>query len=451
VSKLLRRLGARDAALIVMGGIIGSGIFMNPSVVARHVHSAPLVMLVWAAGGAIALLGAGIFAELAARRPHDGGLYAYMRDAFHPALAFVFGWTLLLVSQSGGMAAAAVTFANYFTPLTGWQTSLRAIAVVAIALFTAINALGVRTGATTQNLFMALKILGIAAFAAIGLFAAHPAASTVMALPAAGSAFGALGLAMVPVLFAYSGWQTSSFMTAELKTPERTLPRGLLVGVLAVVALYIAVNAACLRVLGSDGLAATNTPASDIARLAFGQAGLRIMATVIALSTLGFLSNQILTSPRVYFQMAADGTFFKQLARVNPRTHAPVLAIVLQGLIAIVIALSGRYDQILNYVTCNDYIFFGLAAIALIVFRNRDAHDPRAPRPFFTMPGHPVTTLLFLAAAWYIVGNTILVSPHDTLVGVGILLSGLPVYWLFALRTGSLRPRAAQAVEDPRQ
>jgi APA family basic amino acid/polyamine antiporter len=441
--KLLRRLGTRDAVLIVMGGIIGSGIFMNPSVVARHVGSGLLVMLVWIAGGAIALLGAGIFAELAARRPHDGGLYAYLRDAFHPALAFIFGWCLLLVSQSGGMAAAAVTFAAYFEPLTGWQTSTAVVGVAAIALFTAINALGVRTGTSTQNAFMVVKILAIVAFAAIGLTNVHaPAVAT--HLPQTGAVFGALGLAMVPVLFAYSGWQTSSFMTAELKEPAKTLSRGMLVGVVTVVLLYLAVNAACLRVLGIQGLAATNTPASDIARLAFGQTGLRVMATVIALSTLGFLSNQILTSPRVYFQMAADGSFFKPLAWVNARTHAPVIAILLQGLIAIVITLSGRYDQILNYVTCNDYIFFGLAAIALIVFRNRDARDPQAPRPFFRMPGHPVTTVIFLAAAWLIVGDTIWNSPYDTLIGVGILLSGLPVYWLFTWRKALAASRAVK-------
>lgn len=426
-----------------MGGIIGSGIFMNPSVVARHVGSGLLVMLVWIAGGTIALLGAGIFAELAARRPHDGGLYAYLRDAFHPALAFIFGWCLLLVSQSGGMAAAAVTFAAYFEPLTGWQTSTAVVGVAAIALFTAINALGVRTGTSTQNAFMVVKILAIVAFAAIGLTNVHaPAVAT--HLPQTGAVFGALGLAMVPVLFAYSGWQTSSFMTAELKEPAKTLSRGMLVGVITVVLLYLAVNAACLRVLGIQGLAATNTPASDIARLAFGQTGLRVMATVIALSTLGFLSNQILTSPRVYFQMAADGSFFKPLAWVNARTHAPVIAILLQGLIAIVITLSGRYDQILNYVTCNDYIFFGLAAIALIVFRNRDARDPQAPRPFFRMPGHPVTTVIFLAAAWLIVGDTIWNSPYDTLIGVGILLSGLPVYWLFTWRKALAASRAVK-------
>jgi APA family basic amino acid/polyamine antiporter len=434
--KLLRRLGARDATLIVMGGIVGSGIFMNPSVVARHVHSGLLVMLVWVLGGLVVLLGAGVFAELAARRPQDGGVYAYMKDAFHPSLAFMYGWTLLLVSQSGGAAAAAVTFAKYFAPLTGWQLSSGLVAGIAIVFFTAINAMGVRTGATTQNLFMILKILAIGGFVVVGLVAPHAAPVPNPPAALAGGAFAAIGLAMVPVLFAYSGWQTSSFMTAELKEPRVTLPRGIIAGVAVVIVLYLAVNAVCLRTLGVDALAATSTPASEIARLAFGPIGLRLMASVIALSTLGFLSNQILTSPRVYFQMAADGTFFKQLAWVNGRTHAPVIAIVTQGLIALIISFL-PYERILNYVTCIDYIFFGLAAIALIVFRNRDARDPAAPAPVIRMPGHPVTTLLFLAVAWGVVGDVMITSPETT-IGLAILISGLPVYWFFA-RRGAVR------------
>ena len=446
--KLLRRLGTRDAALIVMGGIVGSGIFMNPSVVARFVHSGFLVMLVWAIGGLVVLLGAGIFAELAARRPHDGGVYAYMKDAFHPSLAFMYGWTLLLVSQSGGAAAAAVTFARYFAPLTGLQISSGLVAAAAIAFFTAINALGVRTGTTTQNVFMVVKILAIGGFIVVGLVAPHAASVPNPPAVLAGGAFAAIGLALVPVLFAYSGWQTSSFMTAELKQPEVTLPRGMIAGVVVVIVLYLAVNAVCLRTLGVGALAATSTPASEIARLAFGPVGLRIMAIVIALSTLGFLSNQILTSPRVYFQMAADGTFFKQLAWVNPRTRAPVIAILAQGLIALVISFL-PYERILNYVTCIDYIFFGLAAIALVVFRNRDAHDPSARRPVIRMPGHPVTTLLFLAVTWGVVGDVMITSPETT-IGLAILISGLPVYWFFARRSSS-RASGLQASYEPRQ
>jgi APA family basic amino acid/polyamine antiporter len=194
--------------------------------------------------------------------------------------------------------------------------------------------------------------------------------------------------------------------------------------------LYLAVNAVSLRALGVQNLAATNAPATAIAQLAFGQSGAVIITVVVALSTLGFLSNQILTSPRVYFQMAADGTFFKQLATVHPGTHVPVVAIVAQGAVAAIITLSGAYDQILNYVTTVDYIFFGLSAIALIIFRNRDA-AAKAPRPFYVMPGHPWSTVLFLAIAWTIVADVLFKSPGPTLIGIGILISGIPVYWLF--------------------
>lgn len=447
--QLLRRLGARDAALIVMGGIIGTGIFRNPSVVAKLAPSAPLIMLIWAMGGGVALLGGAVFAELAARRPNDGGLYAYMSEAFHPLVAFAYGWTLLLVSQSGGMAAAAITFAGYIVPAIMPQmdngASERIWAIAAIGLFTAINALGVRQGANTQNAFMIVKIAAIAGFVIVGLFAAHaPAAAHAHVLPfAGGSVVAAIGLAMVPVLFAYSGWQTSSFMSAELKDPHRTLPRGLILGVLCVVALYLAVNFASLRALGVDGLAATKAPASTIAQLAFGPVGAGIMTAIVVISTLGFLSNQILTSPRVYFQMAADGTFFKPLAWISARTHVPVLAILLQGLVAMIIALVPSYDQILNYVTSVDYVFFGLSALALIVFRNRDARDPDAPKPFFTIPLHPLSTGIFMVAAWAIVANLIVTDRNDTFAGLGILLSGVPVYFIFKLlnRRKEARPQ----------
>lgn len=403
---------------------------MNPSVVARYVPSAGGILLAWVAGGAIALLGGGLFAELASRRPRDGGLYAYMCDAFHPSVGFLYGWTLLLVSQSGGMAAAAVTFANYFEPLTGLHVSAKALGVLAIASFTAINALGVRSGAGTQNVFMAVKIAAIAGFVFVGIVAPRAASVALGPAAAAGTSAAAIGLAMVPVLFAYSGWQTASFMSAELKTPERTLPRGLILGVSCVVILYLAVNAVCVRVLGPAGLAATRTPASAIAQVAFGPIGGRIMAAVVAVSTLGFLSNQILTSPRVYFQMAADGTFFRGLAWIDPRTHVPSFAILAQGAVAAIVALSGRYDQILNYVTSVDYVFFGLAGVALIVFRRRDAAKS-GTRPHIRLPGYPWTAIAFVAISWAVVGDVVFKSPGDTSIGLGIMLAGLPVYAIF--------------------
>ena len=427
----------RDAALIVMGGIVGSGIFVNPSVVARLVHTPLLIMLAWTIGGAIAIIGAGVFAELAARRPHDGGVYAYLRDAYHPVVAFSYGWTLLLVSQSGGAAASAVTFAFYLPAITGIAlTSLQAtiVAIAVLATFTIINCFGVRESTTTQNGFMLAKIAAIGAVIVAGLFAVHAAAGhgTPAVLPADFNPFVAIGLSLVPVMFAYSGWQTSTFMAGETRDSNRSLPLGILFGVLGVIVLYLGMNAVCLYVLGPARLASTMTPASDIVQAVVGPFGAKIMAAIVALSTLGFIANQILTSPRVYFQMAADGTFFKQLAWISPRTHVPVIAIAVQGSAAIAIALAGpeRYNLILNWVTSIDYIFFGFSALAIFIFRRRD-RTSGAPEPWFRIPLHPWSTLLFLVVAWGIVVDVVLKSPTDASFGIAVLLTGIPVYYVF--------------------
>src|SRR3989442_1287280 len=297
--------------MIVMGGIIGSGIFMNPSVVARQVHTPFLILGAWLAGGLIALAGAFIYAELATRRPQVGGQYAYLREAYHPLLAFVYAWGLLLVIQPGGMAASAVTFARYFLELTRAPVSDRLVAALVLGALAAINCLGVRAGGSTQNALMVLKILAIAALIALGLLLAgaarDPGGSAAGALdrPVSFDLLTAIGAAMVPVLFAYGGWQTASFVAGEMRAPERNLPRGLMLGVAGVIALYLAVNAVCIRALGASGLARTATPASAVMRAALGDPGARLIAAGIALSTLGFLSQSMLTAPRVYYALAA--------------------------------------------------------------------------------------------------------------------------------------------------
>lgn len=436
---LARQLGLFDATMLVMGGIIGTGIFMNPYVVARQLPSAFLILAVWAFGGLIALAAAFIWAELAALRPEVGGQYAYLRDAFHPLVAFLYGWGLLLVIQTGGMAASAVTFARYFLELTGLNMADWLVAAVGLAVLTVINCLGVRAGGTVQSLLMVLKILAIVTLVVCGLFLIWPQtapAKTAATLGGGNDTFHfitTIGAAMVPVLFAYGGWQTSSFVSGEIREPSKNLPRALIIGVAGVVLLYLAVNFVCLHALGVSGLAGTTTPATDVMRLALGETGARLIAAGIAISTFGILSQGMLTAPRVYFAMAENGLFFKSVGRLHPKTRVPILAIVLQGLMAIVIALSGRYEQILNYVISVDFIFFGATALALFVFRRRLAGtvEAKTTKRITRVPGHPITTALFIAVCWLVVINTIYRYPQNTVIGLGILLAGIPVFFFW--------------------
>jgi basic amino acid/polyamine antiporter, APA family len=424
---LARRLGAFDATMIVMGGIIGSGIFINPYVVARQVHSPVLILGAWVAGGAIALLGAFVYAELAALRPEVGGQYAYLRDGWHPAVAFLYGWALLLVVQTGGMAAVAVTFAHYAVELTGIRVAEWLLAAGVLLVLTAINCLGVRSGSNAQTLLMLLKLAAIVLLigAGFGVISSSAAAGPVTA-----STLGGFAAAMTPVMFAYGGWHTASFMSAELVRPKRDLTIGMLCGVIGVIVVYLLVNIVCLRALGPDGLAATTTPASAVMRLALGEHGARLIAAGIAVSTLGFLSQAILTAPRVYYAMAEDRLFFRAVGAVHPRARVPIAAIVLQGIVAILIALSGTYEQILSYVVSVDFIFTGLTGLSLFVFR----HRRNGVGASFRAPGHPVTTALFVLACWAVVIGTVARAPQNSAIGFGILLAGLPAYWFWRTR-----------------
>jgi len=428
LTRLARRLGLFDATMLVMGGIVGSGIFINPYVVAQQVHTPFLILTAWILGGAVALAGAFVYAELAARRPEVGGQYAYLRDAFHPAVAFVYGWTLLLVTQTGGMAAVAVTFARYFLEITHLAISDVAVSAAALALLTIINCFGVRAGSNLQGALMILKIAAIAALVAAGFLIARPAVapSTLLDRPMSMDLIVAFGAAMTPVLFAYGGWQTTSFVAGEMRDSRRDLPRALVVGVVGVIALYVAVTYVCVRVLGAGGLAATSTPASAVMRAALGESGARFIAVGIAVSTLGFLSQGMLTAPRVYFAMAEDGLFFRSVAWISPRTAAPTVAIALQGVVAMMIAMSGRYEQILNYVVSVDFILFGMTGIALLVFRRRQPASGG-----FRAPGHPFTTVAFIAACFLVVASTISRYPANSAIGLAIMLTGVPVYFLW--------------------
>ncbi|HEV8590249.1 MAG TPA: amino acid permease [Pyrinomonadaceae bacterium] len=436
-SHLARRLGLFDATMIVMGGIIGAGIFTTPYTVAQQVHTPFLILGAWAVGGLIASAGAFIYAELSSQVTESGGQYVYLREAMHPVVGFVYGWSLLFVIQTGGMAAVALIFANHVFELGGVSASEWSAAILgsaALALLTVINCIGVRAGTVTQNVFMILKLIAIGALVVFGLMLSR-SPSTVASVPAVASSTTwqtliAFGAALIPAQFAYGGWQTACFVAGEVREPKKTLPRGLMLGVLGVIAVYLSVNYVCVHALGADGLAQTKTPASAVMRLALGSKGGRLIAAGIAISTIGFLSQSMLTAPRVYFAMADDGLFFKQLAWLN-RARVPAFAIALQGALAIVIALvATRFEQILNYVVSVDVVFFALSAACVFVFRKRHARAAEV----FRIPGHPFTTLFFIAACAVITFSLLYKFPLNSAISFGIMLLGVPAYFVWARR-----------------
>jgi len=397
--------------------------------VARHLVSPFWIVGVWILGGVLfALAGAFVYAELAVRKPEVGGQYAYLRDAYGPLPAFLYGWTLLLVVQSGGMAAVAITFARYFNDLTHVALPESVVAVAAILLLTLINCLGVRSGSNTQSFLMVLKIGAIAVLIGVGLWLA-PTSNAVSQQALATDKIAtaplwlAIGAALTPVIFSYGGWHTAGFVAGELRNPERDMARGILLGVGGVILLYTLVVFVCVHTLGPAALGASKTPASDVMRIALGEKGATFIGAGIAISALGFLSQGMLTAPRVYFAMAADGLFFRTVATVSEKSRVPVIAILLQGVVTSAIALSGTFGQILSYVTSADTLFFALTAATIFVFRSRS--EIPANR---VLPGHPFTTIVFIATCLVVLIATVWNAPVNSLVGYGILLAGVPVF-----------------------
>jgi len=433
--------------MIVMGGVIGSGIFVNPAVVARHLHSPVLILAAWLVGGILALLGAMIYAELGAILPKAGGSYAYLHDGFHPFLGFLYGWFSLLVINAGGTAAVALVFAKYLSVLLPIPVPERVFAAGTILALAAINCLGVRFGSNVQSALMILRGAAIVVLIAAGMgwycFSSSAAALAwrpVLDRPVSQDLVTALGVAMIPVFFAYGGWQTANFLAAEMRDPRKNLPRALVLGTLGVIALYVGVTFACVAVLGPGGLAGTSTPASDVMQQILGSKGAAFLAVGIAISTLGFLSQSVLTYPRVFFAMAADRVFPAGVARVNARTQVPIVAILLASLLTVTVILVGHYDAILVYVESVDGLFFGLSALALFVLRKRA--KTLGLQVAFRSPGHPWTTILFAAAYWLVVANSFYRYRQNALIVLGILLAGVPLYFYCSRKNGGIATSA---------
>ena len=443
-----RRLTLFDATMIVVAGIIGSGIFINPYVTARAVETPFLIVLVWVVGGAIALAGAFVFAELGTVLPQVGGQYAYFREAFHPLVAFLHGWSLLWIIQSAATAAVAVAFAQYLARLLDLHTGSVPLVAGAVMLGLAgFHALGVKPGALVVNVITLAKTLALVALiAGAFLLARDHLGSGLTLTPLAPPGRHGLSLlsaflaGLVPAMFAYGGWQNLNFVAEEVRDPVRTLPRAIRLGVLGVIAIYVAANVAYVHVLSAPGLAATETPAAEAATRLFGEAGGRTVALLVVVSTFGFLNLALMTAPRVYYAMAQDGLFFRALGRLSPRFRAPAAAILLQGGVATAFALTRAYDRLLGYVVFADWIFFALAGIALLVLRRK---LPDAPRPYPT-PGYPWVPLLFTLAGAGIVVNLFFTGLSDALAGTAVLALGVPVYFLWRA-AGSGRPRQRRA------
>ncbi|HEX9893108.1 MAG TPA: amino acid permease [Gemmatimonadales bacterium] len=430
-AELKRTLNAFDVSVIVVGAIIGSGIFLVPGTVLRHVDGSVGVALgVWVVGGVLSLLGALTYGELACMNPRSGGLYLYIRDAFGPMAAFAYGWTLFIVIGTGTVAALAVAASTYFDQLVPVGTVGRnLIAVGMVAGLCAINVIGTRQSTRVLAAGTALKVGAL-------LF-------LIVALPLAGEGFSevqsfwpdrwtpgvviAAGTAMVSALWAYEAWQYATFIAGEVLEPQRNFPRGILMGTVVVVFIYVLAAVAYVAGLGPAALAASAAPAADAMTQNFGARAGRLIAIPILVSIVSGAQAVILTNARVFYAMGKDGVFFRRMGEVHPRFGTPAFAIVAMCTWAAVLALSGTFNTLLTYVIFVGWIFYGLGGMALFVFRRT---QPDAPRPF-RVPGYPVAPLLFVVSAVWIVLNTVMTDPRKGLIGIGGALLSIPIYFLW--------------------
>jgi APA family basic amino acid/polyamine antiporter len=427
--------------MVVIGGIIGAGIFLNPAIVAQRVHSAAFILTAWIIGGGVALIGALAFAELGARRPQAGGGYVYLTEAFGPLAAFLYGWTFLFIINSGGIAAVAVTFARYSVDLLGISTAyIKPLAAALLVALAGVNYFGIRSGSITQNIFTVLKLAALTVLIFVGIFLARGGSS---ATTPAETIHGlgvvrALGIALIPVLFAYGGWQYSNNIASEIVDPERTLPRSLGIGIAVVIAVYVLANVAYIRALGPTGLAASLAPAADTMRVVMGPLGAALMAVGIIVSTIGFVNSGILSAPRMLQAMSADGLFFRFASRLHPKYRSPAGGILIQAVWAVALALSGTYGQLLDYVVFGDWIFFGLIVATIFAYRRSDARTGATPT-VFRMPGYPVLPALFVIVAVYVVVSAILSNPRNALLGALLIALGVPAFLFWRRQNAAVR------------
>ncbi len=452
---LKRSLGVFSAAAIIVGSMLGSGIFIAPSIMAGLVASPGLLLGLWVLGGLLTLLGALVYGELCVRLPRAGGQYVFLREAFGPLTGFLYGWTLFLIIQSGFNAAVSIAFAKYLGGVglatgendvvlaLGSFTISRAqlVAVGVIAVLTAINCLGVKEGALVQNLLTTVKVASVVALAVLGFSSgkgstAHFAPLLGTELGPAGVKLGllaALALAMSKALFAYDAWNSVTFVAEEIRAPERNLPRALIGGTLATTITYVAACAVYLYVLPMAKMAAVpeNRVAAEVASILLGPAGVTAVSIAILISTFGCVNGLVLSGARVLLALSRDGLFFRGCARVHPRLGTPHVALLVQGVWSAVLALSGSYSRLLTYITFASLGFNALTVIGLFLLRRR---QPAGATPGYRTWGYPVTPALFLLGAGFFIVYIFVADPVAALIGIGLVVLGLPAYALLRRR-----------------
>ena len=424
---LARRLSLGDSIAIVVGIMIGGGIFLVPNLVARSLPSVPMIMAVWGFAGAISFVGALACAELGAAFPSTGGQYVFLREAYGPLAGFLCGWSFFTVARSAQVAWLSVVFAiyvSYFVSLSATGSKLLSLTV--LALFTAVNYRGVRLGAILQNSFTLAKVVGAAIIIGAALLlggrvdhhsvASHPAIS-----------LGGFGVALISCLLAYDGWVQLSFVAGEIRDPQRNVVRALVIGTLGVAAIYLLANIAYMRVMTIPEIAASSHVGADAAERVLGAAGGSVVSLIVLVSILGTLNGCFLTVPRVYFAQAADGLFFRKFAEVHPKYGTPGFAILAQGVWAALLLLTGSYETLIDYCLFGIWVFYGLMIGALMVLRRTQPHLPRPYR----MWGYPVTPMIFLAITVWFLGNMLVTRPGPAWAGMGLMLTGVPAYFLW--------------------
>jgi APA family basic amino acid/polyamine antiporter len=448
-ASLVRGLRLPDATAVVIGTIIGSGIFLVPSNVSRQLPSLAAVLLLWVVGGVLTFFGALALSELGAAFPGAGGLYVYLRLAYGDAAGFLYGWALLSMIHTGSIATLAVAFGLYLAPLLGVSAGAgRAMAVGTVALLTAVNCLGVRAGKLVQNIFTTAKLGGLVTLAVVLL--AHGHRSILAGSLHSGVPSGRLvipfGVALVAVLWAYEGWHVVSFVAGEVEAPARNLPRSLALGTASTALVYILANIAYYSVLPREGIAASQRVAAAAMTEVMGPAAGTAISLLIITSIFGAINGMVLTGPRVYWAMANDGLFFRSFARLSPRYRTPVIALLFQGAWSCALTLMGSFQQLFTYVIFTAWIFYGMTVAAVIVLRRR---QPNQHRPF-RCPGYPVVPALFALAALGIFISTIVADGKHAAIGIALVLAGCPLYAFFRARSrasSGVRPAAAAAVE----